>query len=1326
MADTAIFPLAAADAGYAALAWTGVETSFNPNMRAENVSHVGVSYISVLGVVTALTRGIHFNVALDGSGAVTLTPAALPAAPGTLIVARATPADQQSNFQNLVAFDPSLHTKLHTRAAMRDGELARRIAVTELAIELGTDANVTAAAAASASAAAASAAAAAAAEADVLSLLSTINYSTVIAARLANVPSTFGAISVQGYAAIGDGGAATYRRVGSEPSHGAKLQSADGAWWQLYDQKISIISLGASTAALDNTTVLNDTAAAAVALGIEMVVPPGIWRGIISLPVGLKMRALRAGTATIKRPLASTSNYVGFGNSVSGLQLDGIIFDGDKANNANACNCLVIAGGGDHRITNCTGINAKVVAGGYGAGITIINTTDRADGTRSVFANLKGVDCDAPGVDLTKCSAYDLLRPRGLRCGVGVLVNNFPQPTQVDTNSRNYIEHAVAENCTDSGISIAANLLDSSGNADYTGATIYDTIVNGAYAHDCANFGVAVEGAYINAVNLRGTNNGGTGVLWATYRSVVKGVVASNNTLFGFDTGASDEGEVSGFALSDNPNIGLNAGGSKNALRISGGVITNCGYAIYAERYESGAGAFPWGGQNLDLSNITIIGSGAQTGLYVGGGMTGTARNVRILGLSAGLRWRILSNSFYLTDCFSDGDVRMNVADAAPASTMIISETANFIKVDGTSGITVNKILTQNQSDYEGAISFLTITDPGHDNTTPPILDFTGHTGTGASGSVGLTNTGGFAWLARMPGDGSGKGSGFANNTTFSISAPGTGGGVGPSITAQTGLRVRQSGRRISLFCVVQTNFAHNFDNLVMRAGVTYAAAAGETVEFVCVDGGWVQTTGLQQIIDIDGTLAANSDARLPTQKAVKTYADALIAANDAMVFKGVIDCSGNPNYPAADRGWTYRVSVAGKIGGASGVVVEAGDLLVCLTDGTASGTQAGVGSAWNISQTNLDGAVIGPASVTDDLPAIFDGITGKLIKSKTYAAFKTLLALVKGDVGLGNVDNTADTSKPVSTAQQTALDLKANLASPTFTGTVVVPDASWSLAKMANMATASLIYRRTASAGVPEVNTLAQLKTDLTLVKGDVGLGNVDNTSDATKNAAVATLTNKTLTSPVINTPTGIVKGDVGLGSVDNTSDATKNAASVTLTNKTLTSPVINGGSANNLSALSATSSASFSPQTSVQNTANDAFAAYQLFDKNRAGGPVQVGDTLGSFLFKGWDSGSVSRNACYFSATVTAVGAGSVTADLNLSSIAAGFNSIVVRGTDGVIIHGAALTLKSYTVATVPSASTVGAGGMIYVSNESGGATPAFSDATNWRRVADRAVIS
>lgn len=138
--------------------------------------------------------------------------------------------------------------------------------------------------------------------------------------------------------------------------------------------------------------------------------------------------------------------------------------------------------------------------------------------------------------------------------------------------------------------------------------------------------------------------------------------------------------------------------------------------------------------------------------------------------------------------------------------------------------------------------------------------------------------------------------------------------------------------------------------------------------------------------VSTDTTLASNSDAKLPTEKAVKAYVDGIIAAQDAMVFKGVQDCSANPNYPAANRGDTYRVSVAGKIGGSSGVVVEVGDIFICLDDSTSSGNQAAVGSHWTIVQTNIDGAVVGPSSATDGRFALFDGATGKLLKQASGA----------------------------------------------------------------------------------------------------------------------------------------------------------------------------------------------------------------------------------------------------------------------------------------------------------------------------------------------------
>lgn len=54
----------------------------------------------------------------------------------------------------------------------------------------------------------------------------------------------------------------------------------------------------------------------------------------------------------------------------------------------------------------------------------------------------------------------------------------------------------------------------------------------------------------------------------------------------------------------------------------------------------------------------------------------------------------------------------------------------------------------------------------------------------------------------------------------------------------------------------------------------------------------------------------------------------------------------------------------------------------------------------------------------------------------------------------------------------------------------------------------------------------------------------------------------------------------------------------------------------------------------------------------------------------------------------------------------------------------------IREHTVADLPDAAdfdpSEGGAALLYVSNETGGATVAFSDGTNWRRVQDRVIVS
>lgn len=145
---------------------------------------------------------------------------------------------------------------------------------------------------------------------------------------------------------------------------------------------------------------------------------------------------------------------------------------------------------------------------------------------------------------------------------------------------------------------------------------------------------------------------------------------------------------------------------------------------------------------------------------------------------------------------------------------------------------------------------------------------------------------------------------------------------------------------------------------------LSYIASATKTFTNTTIDanGTGNSITNLETADFASGVIqtsisGSSTNSQLPTALAVWNAIGAGLASNDAMILKGDIDCSANPPYPAADAGWTYKIRNTGKLGGASGVDVTAGDTAYCISDGTAAGTHAAVGSNWVIVQNNLDEA---------------------------------------------------------------------------------------------------------------------------------------------------------------------------------------------------------------------------------------------------------------------------------------------------------------------------------------------------------------------------------
>lgn len=171
--------------------------------------------------------------------------------------------------------------------------------------------------------------------------------------------------------------------------------------------------------------------------------------------------------------------------------------------------------------------------------------------------------------------------------------------------------------------------------------------------------------------------------------------------------------------------------------------------------------------------------------------------------------------------------------------------------------------------------------------------------------------------------------------------------------------------------------------NAVKAHCAAYAVTAGNAVYANCANYATTAGQALNSVNAVNATKATQDGSGnvITSTYATKTELNSLIAANDAMVYKGTLGTTNGAIKAVPTNGyligWTYKIVDAGTY---AGFVCEPGDLLIAISDGPETGTTVTNGH-WTVAQTNIDGAVTTTlTSSTSGSLAIFTGTSGKTI----------------------------------------------------------------------------------------------------------------------------------------------------------------------------------------------------------------------------------------------------------------------------------------------------------------------------------------------------------
>lgn len=555
--------------------------------------------------------------------------------------------------------------------------------------------------------------------------------------------------------------------------------------------------------------VTDDTAAIQNAINSVKSIqfPEGTYCISNTLTINGVSKKLFSLSAKIQRlPSSTASSILNIINNAE-IEVEGIIFDGNKSLNSNPINCVSVNQCNYSKFINCQFINAKVGTGNTGNGLIFITNLSNS-------ANQNVLSCSFVNNDSQAIQAFQvqnlLIDDNYVYAnGNGIRIDNM------DTTFQQKCRNVVISNnrcLSNSGFGImVGNYIENNIESLTPPQTIYgfgnlessDITISANVCRYNGRYGIIAQGERLAVIGNICSNNSqsvpwAAGIGMSAAYSVVSNNVCLDNTGsgintggFGIDAGGSKYCVFSSNTITGHNYSGMNVGGTENCVVADNSLFSN-NVGIYVQKYEGDGTIFNFG---IACNNLIITGNNitntntTQYGIKVVDGVENiTIQNNKLEGPDAFKYLILIAKSSTVCNNvipnYIDPEITVDVG-----GNMIVPDIFDFCYTDTTSTV---KVLGYQSMAVVGktGIAWIDITNGGSGYTSLPTVTISGGGGSGATAIASIKN--GAVTNVVM----TNYGSGYTSQPTINFSG---GGGSGITSVAQIGVPL-QFGRTLKVY----------------------------------------------------------------------------------------------------------------------------------------------------------------------------------------------------------------------------------------------------------------------------------------------------------------------------------------------------------------------------------------------------------------------------------------------------------------------------------------------------------------------------------------------